>query len=193
MNVQLENISQKKTAIFEATLELVKLHGFHGTPMSKIAKNAGVAAGTIYHYFESKDMLIHELFLYVQDRIAVNLEINDESLPYKELFIQYWVNQCDFFIKNQNVLFFLEQYKTSPYSHCNPKKESKLFLSKVVALFEKGINSKHIRKIDYQLLVPVVHGSIIAAAKYHLSGHYAFTEEKLRETALLIWDGIKMQ
>lgn len=193
MNVQLENISNKKTAIFEATLELVKRHGFHGTPMSKIAKNAEVAAGTIYHYFESKEMLIHELFLFVQDKLAATLEVLDESLPYKELFIQYWVGQCDFFIKNPNILFFLEQYKTSPYSNCTPKNESKLFLNKVVSLFERGINSKHIREIDYQLLIPVVHGSIFATAKYHLMGHYAFTEEKLRETALLIWDGIKMQ
>jgi AcrR family transcriptional regulator len=55
---QEEIIAEKKKAIFESTLELVRENGFHGTPMSLVAKKAGVAAGTIYHYFESKDALI---------------------------------------------------------------------------------------------------------------------------------------
>ena len=48
----------KRTAIFESTLALVREQGFHGTPMSQVAKKAGVAAGTLYLYFESKDHLI---------------------------------------------------------------------------------------------------------------------------------------
>ncbi|PTS95622.1 TetR family transcriptional regulator, partial [Pedobacter sp. HMWF019] len=62
MNVQLEN-NGKRDAILNSTLELVKSHGFHGAPMSQIAKNANVAAGTIYHYFDSKETLIIELYI----------------------------------------------------------------------------------------------------------------------------------
>ena len=43
----MDDIAQKKQAIFESTLELIKDHGFHGAPVSLVAKNAGVAAGTI--------------------------------------------------------------------------------------------------------------------------------------------------
>ena len=41
---QEEIIAEKKKAIFESTLELVRENGFHGTPMSLVAKKAGVAA-----------------------------------------------------------------------------------------------------------------------------------------------------
>lgn len=191
MNVQLENIHCKKTAIFESTLSLIKANGFHGTPMSQIAKNAGVAAGTIYHYFDSKDTLIQNLYLNVRERISAIIPQQDDETPFNELFLQYWITQCEFFIENENILYFLEQYMTSPYRHCNPEIEAKLFASGVVAFFQRGINSGWIKNLDYQLLVPVVHGSIIAAAKYHLSGHYEFTKDRLRETALVIWDGIK--
>ena len=37
-------------------------HGFHGAPMAKIADRAGVGAGTIYRYFENKDVMIVELY-----------------------------------------------------------------------------------------------------------------------------------
>ncbi|WP_069658927.1 TetR/AcrR family transcriptional regulator [Arcticibacter eurypsychrophilus] len=193
MNVQLNSITCKKTAIFDSTLCLIKEHGFHGTPMSMIAKNANVAAGTIYHYFESKDALIKALYIYVKDGLADAIPSDDNLLSYKELFIQYWVDQCAYFIAHENALYFLEQYNTSPYRISNPEIESKVFLTRIVPFFQKGIDSGQIRKMDYQLLMPVIHGSIVATAKYHLLGHYDFTKERLQETALIIWDGIKMQ
>ena len=49
-----EKVSDKYTALLQATLTLVNNHGFHDTPMSKIAKLAGVSPATIYLYFENK-------------------------------------------------------------------------------------------------------------------------------------------
>ena len=61
MSVQ-PDIADKKEAILKSTLELIKDNGFHGTPISEIARHAGVASGTIYHYFSSKDAIIITLY-----------------------------------------------------------------------------------------------------------------------------------
>jgi AcrR family transcriptional regulator len=58
----MEKISDKRTAILEATMKLISENGFHGTAMSQVVRESGVSAGTIYHYFESKDELIDELY-----------------------------------------------------------------------------------------------------------------------------------
>src|SRR5690606_18390542 len=108
MNVQLENITCKKTAILESTLRLIKENGFHGTPMSQIAKSAGVAAGTIYHYFDSKDTLIQSLYLYVKERMSNIIPHQEDDKPYKELFLSFWIAQCEYFIENEDVLHFIE-------------------------------------------------------------------------------------
>jgi AcrR family transcriptional regulator len=39
-------------------MELIALNGFHGAPMAMIAKQAKVAAGSIYRFFKSKDDLM---------------------------------------------------------------------------------------------------------------------------------------
>ena len=44
--------------------------GFHGTPMSQVAKKSGVAVGTIYQYFPGKEDLISTLYLEVKRRLA---------------------------------------------------------------------------------------------------------------------------
>ena len=36
--------------------------GYHGTRVSDIADEAGVAYGLVYHYFKSKDQVLNELF-----------------------------------------------------------------------------------------------------------------------------------
>ena len=50
---------EKREAIIQAALTLFAEHGFHNAPMSLLAKQAGVSAGTIYLYFADKDDLIH--------------------------------------------------------------------------------------------------------------------------------------
>lgn len=40
-------VEDKRQAILEATLRLISENGFHGTAMSKVAKEAGVSAGII--------------------------------------------------------------------------------------------------------------------------------------------------
>ena len=65
----MDQIEDKRTAILDATLRLISKNGFHGTAMSKVAKEAGVSAGIIYHYFDSKDDLFMECMITVFEKI----------------------------------------------------------------------------------------------------------------------------
>jgi AcrR family transcriptional regulator len=54
--------SAKRTAILEASVEVFAERGYAHTPTSAISKAAGVAEGTLFTYFDSKDELINELY-----------------------------------------------------------------------------------------------------------------------------------
>ncbi|WP_047150559.1 TetR/AcrR family transcriptional regulator [Aneurinibacillus tyrosinisolvens] len=53
---------EKYQAIIEAAVKVIARHGYHQAQVSKIAKEAAVADGTIYLYFESKDDVLISLF-----------------------------------------------------------------------------------------------------------------------------------
>ena len=53
---------EKRTAILEATAEVVAMLGV-SAPTAKIAKEAGVAEGTLFTYFANKDELLNRLYL----------------------------------------------------------------------------------------------------------------------------------
>src|SRR5712692_781980 len=54
--------ADKREAILDAALELFAERTFDGTAVPLIAERAGVAAGTIYRYFDGKEALVNALY-----------------------------------------------------------------------------------------------------------------------------------
>nr|WP_272213290.1 TetR/AcrR family transcriptional regulator [Marinicella sp. W31]MDC2879236.1 TetR/AcrR family transcriptional regulator [Marinicella sp. W31] len=60
---------EKRTAIMNATIGLVAAAGT-GTSTAKIAKKAGVAEGTVFTYFSTKEALLSALLLELEGELA---------------------------------------------------------------------------------------------------------------------------
>lgn len=67
----------KRERILDAAVRVFAKSGFHDTRVADVAKAAGVADGTIYLYFESKDELLRSLF---EDRVGRLLSFVQEGL-----------------------------------------------------------------------------------------------------------------
>ncbi|MEL7367559.1 MAG: TetR/AcrR family transcriptional regulator [Myxococcota bacterium] len=57
-----EVAADRRKQILKAAVEVFADRGFHRTRVSDIAKQAGVAYGLIYHYFDSKDHVLNCVF-----------------------------------------------------------------------------------------------------------------------------------
>jgi len=68
----------KRDRILRAAVKVFAKNGFYATRVSEVAKAAGVADGTIYLYFDSKDDLLVSLF---EDRVSKLLAFMSETLP----------------------------------------------------------------------------------------------------------------
>ncbi|MBK8904040.1 MAG: TetR/AcrR family transcriptional regulator [Anaerolineaceae bacterium] len=55
-------MQEKEKQLIEASIDLFAKEGFWNTPTARIAKHAGVATGTLFNYFESKDVLIDAVY-----------------------------------------------------------------------------------------------------------------------------------
>ena len=98
----------KRTAIMESALALIREHGFHGAPMSQVAKNAGVAAGTVYLYFENKCSMINELYEFVRHEQTRAVTQNDNpAQPFKERLFNIWTNYIRIYVIKPDYLLFM--------------------------------------------------------------------------------------
>jgi TetR/AcrR family fatty acid metabolism transcriptional regulator len=55
-------VVDKRRQILDAGIRVFARQGFHSCRVSDIADEAGVAYGLVYHYFNSKDQVLNELF-----------------------------------------------------------------------------------------------------------------------------------
>jgi len=73
------NPSPKKQALLEAAIELFAKDGFWHTTTANIAKHAGVATGTLFTYFPTKNDLLDEVYLMIKREALA--EVQREPKP----------------------------------------------------------------------------------------------------------------
>lgn len=66
-----EKAEATRTRILDAALDLFRSQGFDQTIMREIAAEAGVALGSAYYYFESKDALVMAFYTRVGKEIKL--------------------------------------------------------------------------------------------------------------------------
>jgi AcrR family transcriptional regulator len=106
-----KNPPSKRDAILDAMLDIVVERGFHDAPMSLVARRSGASAGVIYHYFDSKEAIIHALYERIRalKRASILEGFSLEQDP-RDTFIQSCLNTYNFYRKHKREMRFYEQY-----------------------------------------------------------------------------------
>ena len=183
-----ETISEKKRAIFESTLQLVREHGFHGTPMSMVAKRAGVAAGTIYHYFEGKDELIRELYIYNRHRLVevVNTAV-DAGGGCRTIFYRICESLYGFYVNHPDVLVFFEQFLNSPY--CESVTDTTFESRPLEDFLNKAVELGKFKNYPVRIFLSTLLSAVVSAAKISLSDKSENGDVEFEQITDILWDG----
>ncbi len=80
-NITLRQKKPKYIQIIDAAVIVIAENGYHQAQVSKIAKQAGVADGTIYLYFKNKEDILVSLF---QEKMGVFIEKIEEEIKSKK-------------------------------------------------------------------------------------------------------------
>ncbi|MGB0521794.1 MAG: TetR/AcrR family transcriptional regulator [Flammeovirgaceae bacterium] len=183
----------KREEILNATLELVTENGFHGAPMSKVAKKANVAAGTIYHHFANKDALIVALYHEIKFKMGRALSSNDDkSWNTKKRFFHFWMNQYRFFSENTSYFRFMEQYNNSPFLTNEIRENGKKHYKPIIDFIKDGMQKGVLREMPIQLMMTLLHSSVAAVLRLQLIGELEVTQEVLNHAMQSCWDGARI-
>lgn len=178
--------------IFEATLRLVLDEGFSGLTMAQVARQAGIATGTLYVYFKSKDDLIDQLYLAVKSKKASAIKgsiVEGES--FYANFSRLWRNylmQC--YHEPQQMQFIL-QFCDSGYISDATKAIVAASLSPLVGMFEQAQREMLIVSIPVAAIFAHIQGSAHALAQYHLETKQILTDEISNDYFAMIWNSLR--
>lgn len=74
-----EELNQKREHILDAALRLFADKGYHVTTMQDISQAAGIAKGSVYSYFDSKEQLLLSIYEHYMNQIDAGLYALDQD------------------------------------------------------------------------------------------------------------------
>lgn len=184
----------KRDEIIGAALELIAEHGFHGAPMAMVAERAGVAAGTIYRYFENKDVLICETYAHLEQQLMTAImEEYPEGRPIRECYLHICSRLVHYFLASPMEFRFLEQFHNSPYGVAH--RRDKLFGNKekniVMTVFEEGQGQQIMKDLPLSILCALTFGPLADACRDHILQFVALDEPLIARIAEACWDAVR--
>ncbi|MCO5234150.1 MAG: TetR/AcrR family transcriptional regulator [Chitinophagales bacterium] len=192
MNVLSEVNNKKIETLFLTTLDLVANYGFHGTSMSMISKESGIAIGTIYHYFKSKDELISSVLNYAKKKgMEASFGMDDSQKDYYSRFKLIWTHLYEHLIAHPEMMSFINQFYSSPY--CRQIDDDTYCFQGELSLFIKEAERDNIIKenIPHHIISSIFLGSVVNSARDWIKNHNKLDEIGIKALIDIIWEGIK--
>ncbi|MGF1698286.1 TetR/AcrR family transcriptional regulator [Vibrio kyushuensis] len=182
----------KRQKILLAAGTVIADVGLQGLSMQRLAKEAGVAAGTIYRYFDDKEHLIEELRLHVAQRVADVVQTDvDESMPLKERYRKMWLNIWGLVGSDIAMLKNRIQYDSTPIGHCSAtRQEERGMFKEVFNLFKQGKEQGVFKPLDNELLSALSLETSVTLARKHTFGLYQLSDDAIEAAINASWDAI---
>ncbi|CAH7486242.1 Transcriptional regulator, TetR family [Vibrio chagasii] len=182
----------KRQQILSAAEKLIAEVGFQGLSMQKLAKEAGVAAGTIYRYFDDKDHLIDDVRVLVTQRVADAVQdgVNDSD-PIKQRYRTMWLNIWNLAGTNLAAIKNRVQYDSLPITNSlNFRELERKMFAQVELLFNEGKEQGLFKPLHNEVLSGLSLAASVSLARKHSLGFYQLDEAALEAAIEASWDAI---
>ncbi|HET6585029.1 MAG TPA: TetR/AcrR family transcriptional regulator [Nannocystaceae bacterium] len=178
-----------RTSILDAALELFVERGFHGTAVPLVAERAGIAAGTIYRHFESKEALVNALYRTWKERISAHVlrDFPMTATP-REQFHHTWVNLTEFVAEHPRAYAFLELHHHAPYLDEGSRAVERRTYDFASVVIARGQAIGVVRAGAAPVLLSLLHGAFVGLVRFWRDGRVAWTPEELELAESACWD-----
>jgi len=148
--------NNKYHRILEAAIKVFARQGFYQSTISQIAKEAGVADGTIYLYFKNKDDILVQFFSYktklVFELFRDDVKQADRAVDKLHKLIHRHLEEFQRH-PDMAVVYQTETHQISRQAEAQIREMSKMYLDIVSEIVEYGQQEGSIRKDLYLGLV----------------------------------------
>jgi len=191
----MDTAADKREAILKTALSLFTERGFYGTPTAMISREAGVATGTLFFYFATKEELIDTLYRQIKAEAAAALKNGVDREPgIEEKIHKVGANALAWALSHPNEFRFMEQFAHSPFVSTTAHEEGMSHFLFLEELMQEGIRTGALRECDTWLLCSVLASSFSGLAARIMAATDEKERKMLTEQGLcFIWNGIAAQ
>jgi len=184
----------KTDAILKAAAKIFAEYGFAGAKISEIAREAGVADGTIYLYFQNKEDILHTLFSTSLEDFVGQLKekLKNAKSPADALRIvcEHWFG----FLEENVYLAQLNLVELRQHSTGERRKQLNEYIRPFFEIIEEiirqgiedgsfrpGLDIRHTRRLIFGAMDQIVSSWVVSGRKYSLTALIPSTCEFILE------------
>ncbi|MBY6188154.1 TetR/AcrR family transcriptional regulator [Marinobacter hydrocarbonoclasticus] len=182
----------KRDQILETALGLFVEQGIAATATAQIAKQAGVATGTLFHHFPSKADLVAALYLGVKAQLADAMAAEAAEGTLADQARQYWERGLDWALSHPGALQFLQLVGLQGHEDTQLRHQAiSELLPFVPALLARGQAEGVLRPVPADLALEQCHSQFMSAAAFFIAQPEHARDSQYRESAFaLFWHSL---
>jgi AcrR family transcriptional regulator len=183
--------TEKRQKILETAMKLFVKKGIQGTSTSLIAKEAGVATGTLFHHFPTKEDLLHELYNSIFDKIlAYQSEYFNPDTDVKDRLHQIWKLDIEWGTSHPEYTHFLERYSFFYYASEQAIIEAYERFEHCMETFRKAIEQNLMKMDDINYVSDHYIANIRMNILYFIKNPEICNADYIDKTFEIYWKGI---
>ncbi len=144
----------KREQIRKAALAVFSRRGFHETTVAEIAEEAGIAKGTIYLYYPSKEEILIAIFRRYTDGMLDLVDgLLDSALTVHEILAVFVRKQIDLFREEPDLVRILSRRSLLALRDGNERMIGfqRYLLDRIAKLLERGKKLGEVRPFDLRV------------------------------------------
>ena len=182
---------EKRQAIRDAVIAVVNEGGLANVSISKIAKRAGVSAGTIYLYFSNKEDLLQQTYLDIKtDWFDAMFEAANSGEDSATKIRNMWFALFDFVVAHPTEFLFSETVGAAHLIDATNEASIAKKVSKLEGVMVKAIKDGTLAKAPVASIQAVLMAPAVQLAKTAARGKKKVKPTLLRETFEIVWRGL---
>lgn len=191
-------VDDKRRRILDAALAAFAERGYHGTAVPEVAQAAKVSTGTLYHYFDSKESLVNEVYRDAKVRLRSALLAELPALAPYELdqgrawFTALWARLGTFARTEPDAFRFLEMQDHAPYLDAESRA---LELSVLAPLWLEGqrLTARGGDAPPVDVAIALLWGAFVGLIKASRLGYLSLDDTSLAKAGAACWRMIAPQ
>lgn len=186
---------QKQEAILAAALQLFTERTFAGAAVPPIAERAGVATGTIYRYFPSKEALLNAVYQQWKGelkRLLLDEQPDPDERTPREEFHHWWTALARFVHDHPTAFEFLELHHHEPYLDSESRAIALEVDAGALAFTARGQQEGVVRTdVTPQVLIALVYGALTGIFRGTRLHPDLFSPDDLANAEDAVWDMVR--
>lgn len=182
----------KGQRIMDAALRLFTAKGYGATSMDELAREAGIAAGTVYRYFPSKEALVNALFQH-WNKAHDDWIFHDYpwDVAAREQFALYWKRNASFAREHTDAHLFLEAHWHDSYLDETSREQIEAQMKRGTDFFEDCRARQITKDIPVELVMAICCGSFNKLLTFWRHGQLDLTDGLIDQAEQCCWEAIR--